>query len=87
VNASRRFPLPWTFEDHNNTCFIVRDANGLAVAYVYCEEEPGRRTTTGCHFRNFNLNLGSRRANLLTRFYARSRDPTKALECLPGDLT
>jgi hypothetical protein len=21
----------------------VKDANGLAVAYVYCEEEPGRR--------------------------------------------
>ena len=43
MNASRRFPLPWTFEDHNNACFIVRDANGLAVAYVYYEEEPGRR--------------------------------------------
>jgi len=24
-------------------CFIVKDANGLAVAYVYYEEEPGRR--------------------------------------------
>jgi hypothetical protein len=24
-------------------CFIVRDANGQALAYVYCEEEPGRR--------------------------------------------
>jgi endo-1,4-beta-D-glucanase Y len=44
VSASRRFLLPWTFEDHNNACVIVRDANGLAVAYVYYEEEPGRRT-------------------------------------------
>jgi hypothetical protein len=26
------------------SCFIVRDANGLAVAQVYYEEEKGRRT-------------------------------------------
>jgi hypothetical protein len=31
----RRFPLPWTFEEANNACFIVKDANGLAVSYVY----------------------------------------------------
>jgi endo-1,4-beta-D-glucanase Y len=39
----RRFPPPWTFEDHNDACFIVMDASGLAVTYVYYEEEPGRR--------------------------------------------
>jgi hypothetical protein len=33
--------VPWTFEDHNEACFIVEDANGLAVAYVYYEEEAG----------------------------------------------
>ena len=26
-------------------CFIVRDANGQALAFVYCEDEPGRRAT------------------------------------------
>ena len=31
-------------EDHNNACFIVKDANGVNVAYVYYEEERGRRT-------------------------------------------
>jgi hypothetical protein len=36
--------VPWTFEDRNSACFIVKDANGVAVAYVYYEEEPGRRT-------------------------------------------
>ena len=41
--TQRRFPPPWTFEDHNNACFIVKEANGLAVAYVYHVEEPGRR--------------------------------------------
>ena len=43
-NRPRRFPVPSTFEDHNGTCIIVRDTNGLAVAYLYYEQEPGRRT-------------------------------------------
>jgi hypothetical protein len=41
MNA-RRFPPPWTTED-NGACFIVRDANGQALAYVYYENESGRR--------------------------------------------
>jgi hypothetical protein len=45
-----RFPPPWTAEE-TDACFIVRDANGQALSYVYFESEPGRRTA----------------ANLLTR--------------------
>jgi hypothetical protein len=30
----RRFPPPWTVEDHNDACFIVKDNNGQALAYV-----------------------------------------------------
>jgi hypothetical protein len=41
--TSRRFPPPWTFKEVNNACFIVKDANGVAVSYVYFEDEPGRR--------------------------------------------
>jgi len=26
--AARRFPLPWTIDEMNNACFIVRDKNG-----------------------------------------------------------
>jgi hypothetical protein len=39
---SRRFPPPWTVED-KGAYFIVRDHNGQALAYVYFEDEPGRR--------------------------------------------
>jgi hypothetical protein len=43
MTEPRRFPPPWTFEDYNDACFIVKDANAMNVAYVYYEEEKGRR--------------------------------------------
>ena len=51
----RRFPPPWTIEEHNNACFIVRDRGGQALAYFYFEDEAGRRSA----------------ANLLTKDEAR----------------
>ena len=45
LRMARTFPQPWTFEENNNACFIVRDANKLPVAYVYFEDEPGRRAS------------------------------------------
>jgi hypothetical protein len=41
--APRRFPPPWIVENYGAKCFIVRDSSGQALAYVYYEEEPGRR--------------------------------------------
>ena len=41
---ARRFPPPWSAEEHD-ACFIVRAANGRAVAYVYCEDGAGRCST------------------------------------------
>jgi hypothetical protein len=45
---TRRFPPLWTVEEPDpwpdRRCFIVRDANGQALAYVYFEDEPGRRS-------------------------------------------
>jgi hypothetical protein len=41
--SERRFPPPWSAEE-TDACFIVRDPNGQALAYVYFEEEPGRRS-------------------------------------------
>jgi hypothetical protein len=40
----RRFPRPWDIEEIHKAAFVVRDNNGTALAYVYFEEEPGRRT-------------------------------------------
>jgi hypothetical protein len=54
TELSRRYPPPWDILD-NGACFIVRDANGQALAYLYYENGPGRRAA----------------ANLLTRDEAR----------------
>ena len=40
---ARRFPPPWSVEEQP-ACFVVRDRNGQALAYVYFEDEPGRRS-------------------------------------------
>jgi hypothetical protein len=40
---SRRFPTPWSVEE-TDACFVVRDHNGQALAYVYSEDERGRRS-------------------------------------------
>jgi hypothetical protein len=49
--SQRRFPPPWSIEE-TAPCFIVRDANKQALAFVYCEDEPGRRTTAKLFTRN-----------------------------------
>jgi hypothetical protein len=43
AQVDRRFPPPWSVEEHP-ACFVVRDHNGQKLAYVYFEEEPGRRS-------------------------------------------
>ena len=40
----RHFPPPWSIED-SGVCFIVKDGSGQKPAYIYYEEEPGRRST------------------------------------------
>ena len=43
---TRHFPPPWDIED-NGACFIIRDRNRQALAYVYYEGERGRRSAAG----------------------------------------
>jgi FtsP/CotA-like multicopper oxidase with cupredoxin domain len=57
----RHFPPPWSVDGPDTKlgqdCYIVRDANGQALAYVYFEDESGRgaaafspKTTPVCGF-------------------------------------
>ena len=45
--SSRRFPPPWSVDEADSNLdrrsFIVRDANGQALAYVYFEGEQSQR--------------------------------------------
>ncbi len=43
MDAPRRLPPPWSVEDID-AAFIVKDSAGQKLAYVYYEEEPGRRS-------------------------------------------
>jgi hypothetical protein len=42
ANPARRFPPPWTVEELD-ACFVVTDSAGQKSAYVYFEDELGRR--------------------------------------------
>ena len=39
----RRFPPPWSVNELE-ACFVVKDGAGQKLAYVYFEDEPGRRS-------------------------------------------
>ena len=41
----RRFPPPWSIEE-SLEAFIVKDADGQALAYLYFENEAQRRLST-----------------------------------------
>ena len=43
--SPRRFPPPWSIEERQES-FIVTDANGQPLAYLYFEDEPQRQLST-----------------------------------------
>jgi hypothetical protein len=55
-SSPRRFPPPWTTEELNDACFIVSDSAGQKLAYVYFEEEPGRRCVRKTLSKNISEN-------------------------------
>lgn len=38
MESSRRFPPPWTLVRENSESYAVRDANGVTVAWVFCQD-------------------------------------------------
>jgi hypothetical protein len=42
-SSPRHFPPPWSAEVQPNY-YVVRDADGQQLAYVFYESEPGRRS-------------------------------------------
>ena len=71
--TERRFPPPWSMQELDG-CFVIKDANGQALAYMYFEKEPLRRY---------------RRSELLTRDEAQRIAAVfaKLPELLGGDLS
>ncbi len=59
-----RFPPPWIVEEHNNACFIVRDATRQALGYFYFENEPGRRSAAKLLTKNEALRIAANFAKL-----------------------
>jgi hypothetical protein len=60
----RRFPPPWHIDEANAACFIVKDNNGQALAYVYFEQEPGWRTAANLLPRDEARRIAANIANL-----------------------
>jgi hypothetical protein len=64
MTAARRFPPPWDIEEHNKSCYIVRDNYGQPLAYVYYEEEPGRLSAAKLLTRDEARRIAANIANL-----------------------
>ncbi len=48
--TGRLFPPPWSIEE-TAACYIVRDSDGQALAYVYYEEIPAGDRRPSCSAR------------------------------------
>jgi hypothetical protein len=74
----RRFPPPWTVEK-TQPCFIVRDSDGQALAFVYFEDEPGRRAAASLLTRDEARRIAANIAKLPELLSAEPRPDANAL--------
>jgi hypothetical protein len=75
----RRFPRPWDIEEINKAVFVVPDNNGTALAYVYFENEPGRRTAASLLARDEARRIAASIARLPELLTAEPRPGANAL--------
>ncbi len=61
--TARRFPPPWSVEEQPS-CFVVRDQNWQALAYIYYEAEPRRRSAAKPLARDEALRIAANIAKL-----------------------
>ena len=90
MTEPRRFPPPWSVEEPDpklarQWCYIVRDANGHALAYVYFEDEPSRRSATRLMTRDEARRPADvfRRLKQLRQFGDICSDPAPSLTLTP----
>jgi hypothetical protein len=75
---SRRFPPPLTVEE-TQPCFVVRDHSGQALAFVYFENEPGRRAAASLLTRDEARRIAANIAKLPELLNAQPRPDANAL--------
>jgi len=56
VVTTRRFPPPWSTDELNDACFIVKDSAAQKLGYFYFDDEPGRRSAAKL-LATFNLGI------------------------------
>ena len=39
MESTRRFKPPWTLIRENSECYVVRDANGVTLAWLFCRDD------------------------------------------------
>jgi hypothetical protein len=42
MESTRHFKPPWTLIRENSECYVVRDANGVTVAWLFCRDDSQR---------------------------------------------
>jgi hypothetical protein len=63
--TTRHFPPPWSVEEYNDACFVVRDPSGQAPSYV--EDEPGRRSAAKLLSKDQALSIAAAKVPRLLR--------------------
>jgi hypothetical protein len=61
--TARRFPPPWTVEE-TPACFIVRDGNKQALAYVYAGRRSAAKLLSKDEARRIAVNIAANIAKL-----------------------